>query len=474
MPPRKARFRSRVAALLAGAALLAPLAGGARAQGLAGIPLIRDTEIEEILHRECDPIFEAAGVPNTKIYLVGDKTLNAFTPGGANVFINTGLLQETESPNEIQGVVAHETGHVAGGHIARVGELQKAGMVPMILTMGLGILAAAAGAPDAGAAIMSSSQMMGELGALGYSRETEGRADQAALGFLERAGYSGRGLVDFFDNFRYQEVFDEARRFPFFQSHPISSERIELLRRRVEEQKHYNTTDSAEAIAEHAIMKAKLAAFMDSPTQTFIKYKENDRSFPARYARAIAYYRANETERALGLIDGLLVDNVKNPYLWELKGQVLFEAGRAKEAEEPFQRATELKPNAPLLQILFARALLANDNGKIDQAKVAAAVEHLRAALRVENDNADGWRLIGQAYDMQGQDGQARLAAAEERFSLGDMAQARIFALRARQKLTPNTPEWRRATDIVLVANPTDDDLKALGRENGLAETASR
>ncbi len=472
MQPNKTRSQRRLAALFSGVALLGALAAPAQAQ-MGGIPLIRDTEIEEILHREADGVFAAAGVPNTKIYLVGDKQLNAFTPGGANVFLNTGLIQETETPNELVGVIAHETGHVAGGHIARQGEMQRAGMVPMILTMGLGILAAAAGAPDAAAALLSSSQYFGELGALGYSRETEGRADQAAVGFLETAGVSGRGLVGFFDNFRYMEVFDEARRFPFFQSHPISSNRIELLRRRVEEQKHFNVIDTPEAIAEHAIMKAKLAAFMEAPQQTFIKYKENDPSFPARYARAIAYYRQLDTERALGLIDGLLLEQVTNPYLWELKGQVLFEGGRSKEAEEPFRRSVELKPNAPLLQILLARALLANDSGKIDQAKTADAIAHLQAALRVEEDNSDAWRLMAQAYDAQGKDGQARLASAEERFSLGDMPQARIFALRARQRLTQNTPEWRRATDIVLVSNPTDDDLKALGKDkSGFAEAA--
>jgi predicted Zn-dependent protease len=469
----KARFRRRLAALLSGVSLMGALAAPAQAQAPGGIPLIRDTEIEEIIQREAGPVFAAAGVPNVKVMLVGDRTLNAFTAGGTAIFVNTGLIAETETPGELIGVLAHETGHVAGGHAARVGEMQKAGMVPMLLTMGLGILAAAAGAPDAAAALLSSSQYFGELGALGFSREQEARADQAAVGFLETAQMSGRGLVDFFDNFRYQEVFEESRRYPFFQSHPISSQRIELLRRRIEEQKHYDVIDSPESLAEHAIMKAKLAAFMDPPQQTFIHYKETDTSFPARYARAIAYYRGNDTDRALGLIDGLLVENVKNPYLWELKGQVLFEAGRAREAEEPFRRSVELKPRAPLLQVLLSQALLATDaNGKFDKAKTEEAIDHLKQAIREEGDNTFAWRLMSQAYDAKGEEGQARLAAAEEKFSLGDLPQARIFALRARQRLTQNTPEWRRATDIVLVANPTDDDLKALRRDTGFAEAA--
>ena len=460
--PRKATPRPLSSALFGAAALACALLPVERAFAApAAVPhLIRDTEIEDILHRECDPVFAAAGLnPKTQILIVQDR-INAFTINGQTTAITTDLIEETKTPNELIGVMAHEAGHAAGGHPLRSGEMLRAGLTPMLLTLGLSILAAAAGAPDAAAALALSSGYFGELGALSYSREQESRADQAAVTYLERAHLSGRGLVEFFDTFRYEEVFEQARRFPYFQSHPISSERIELLRRRAEEQPHYSATDPADLVAIHEVMKAKLLAFTQPYQQALIKYPETDTSFPARYARAIALYRQTETERALKAIDALLVEQPQNPYLWELKGQVLFEAGRAKEAEAPHRRSVELKPDAPLLQVNLAQAIIAQEDGK----RADEAIAHLQRALAREDDNAFAWRLMAQAYDAKGDGGAARLATAEERFSVGDLVQARIFALRARELLKRNTPQWRRATDIVLVSRPGQDDLKALGR----------
>jgi predicted Zn-dependent protease len=454
--PLRARFLS----LLIGALAAALLPAAAYAQ--AAPADIRDTEIEAIIRKQAEPIFAAAGLSpgDVKIHIVGDRSLNAFVAQGQQMFLFTGFLQETENPNQMLGVIAHETGHMAGGHLARSGDMTKAAMTPFLLTLGLGILAAAAGAPDAAAALLSSSQYFGTLGALGYSRTQEAAADQAAITYLNRADLSSKGLVDFFDNFRYEEVFSEARRFPFFQSHPISSNRIELLRRRAEEQKAYDKPDSPEALEDHAVMKAKLHGFMEPPAQTFIKYKETDKSFPARYARAIAYYKASETDRAIKAIDALIEERPTDPYLYELKGQVLFESGRTKESEAPHRKSVELMPKAPLLRINLAQSIIAQDDPK----RSDEVIGELQRALAFEKDNAFAWRLMAQAYDAKGDAGQARLAAAEERYSIGDLPQARIFALRAREMLTKDTPEWRRATDIVLVANPSQDELKALSR----------
>jgi len=420
---------------------------------------IRDTEIEEILHRECDPVFAAAGLDPQHMQLdLYQGEMNAFTVSANEEAIATDLIMRTETPNQIVGVMAHETGHAAGGHIERQGENERAGMVPFLLTLGLGVLAAAAGAPGAGAALAGSSSYFGTLGYLGYTRQMEARADQAAVTYLNKAHESPRGLVDFFDAFRYEEVFEDARRFPYFQSHPISSERIELLRRRAEEQPDYNKPDSPEAIAQYQVMKAKLFGFIQPPQQTFMTYPDSDTSFPARYARAIAYYKETETDKAVGLIDGLIADYPNNPYLWELKGQVLFEAGRPKEAEPAHRRSVELKPNAPLLQINLAQSIMAQEDGK----RADEAIAHLQKALAVEKDNAIAWGDMAQAYDAKGDGGQARLASAEARYAIGDMTQARIFAMRAREMLKHDTPEWRRATDIVLTANPSRNDLKAI------------
>lgn len=435
-----------------------------------GVSLIRDTEIEEILRKDSAPIFDAAGIDSktVDILLIGGKDLQAFAaPRTMGVY--TGLILESKTPNELQGVIGHEVAHLAAGHSVRSGEMSRAGMRPFLLTMGLGVLAALAGSPEAAAGLAGSASYFGTLGALGYSREQESRADQAGATLLEKAGISGKGLADFFDNFRYQEVFSEGRRYAYFRSHPLSSDRIEALKRRVEALPSHGKTDSPEAIAEHAIMKAKLEGFLN-PQVAIVKFGETDKSYPARYARAIAYYQLKEPDRALKLIDALLQEQPDNPYLWELKGQVLFEFGRAAEAEQPQRRSVELKPDAPLLRVNLGQTLIALD----DKAKVEEGVGELKKALTQEDDNAVAWRLLAAAYDRQGQDGLARLATAEYNYNVGDMRQARVFAMRAREMLDRSTPQWRRATDIVLASSPDRQDLKDLAREGSISARQAR
>jgi predicted Zn-dependent protease len=207
-----------------------------------------------------------------------------------------------------------------------------------------------------------------------------------------------------------------------------------------------------------------------NPQLAMTKYDEKDASYAARYARSIAYYQLKEPEKALKLIDGMLGEQPNNPYLWELKGQILFEFGRAAEAEEPQRKSVALKPEAPLLRVNLGQTLIALD----DKAKVAEGVVELRKSLTLEEDNAAAWRLLAEAYDKQGQEGLARLATAEYNFATGDNRQALVFAMRAREKLDKNTPEWRRATDIVLVSKPSKDDLKDLAKEGSISTGSIR
>ena len=430
---------------------------------------ILDTEINEILHEECDPVFKAAGLdPKQVTLLLLTHEFNAAAVNNQVIIVGTDLIEKTDNPNELIGVMAHETGHAAGYHAARRGEEEKAGLAPFLLTLGLGILAAAAGAGDAAGALLGSSSYFGQLGAIGYSREQEARADQAAITYLEKSGQSAKGLVDFFREFQYEEVFSEARRFKYFNDHPLSGDRIDLLRRRAEEQPHYNAVDDPEMVAKHEIMKAKLIGFTEPPQTAFFKYRDDDHSFVARYARAIAYYRETETEKALTSIDSLLADYPNNPYIWELKGQVLFESGKPKDAEAAHRHSVELKPDAPLLHVNLAQSIVAEQDPK----RMDDAIVELRRAINLDRDDLDGgdsfaFRLLAEAYDAKGDEGHARLATAEERYSVGDMVQARIFALRARDYLPRNTPEYRRATDIVLTSNPTNDELQRLGQRGG-------
>ncbi len=424
---------------------------------------IRDTEIEGIIHEWSAPVFTAMGLEpsEVEILLINDNDLNAFATRGRIMGLNTGLILRTRSANELLGVVAHEGGHIRNRHTLRDGA-QGAGMQPMLMTMALGALAIAAGSPQAGAVLIGNSQYFGTLSALRYMTHQEGEADNTGARALEAAGESGRGLVSFFENFRSQEVFSDARRFPYFRSHPLSSDRIENLRRFVAEQSNYDREDSPERVAQHALILAKIHAFMDEPNQTLRDYPESDVSLPGRYARSIAWYRDGQTEKALSAVDALLTEQPDNPYFWELKGQILFEEGRPAEAIGSHQRSVELMPDAPLLRINLAHALIeTHDPTRLDQ-----AVAELKRATALEDDNTMAWRLMSQAYAAQGKEGEARLASAEMYFAGGAEVQATQFALRARDMLEPGTAEWTRAMDIVFASGATQQDVDDVDRRN--------
>ena len=444
-------------------AIAAVMVGLAAASPASAQSAIRDTEIEGIIHEWSAPVFTAMGLEpsEVEILLINDNDLNAFATRGRIMGVNTGLILRTRSPNELLGVIAHEAGHIKNRHTLRDGA-QGAAMQPMLMTMALGALALAAGSPQAGAVLLGNSQYFGTLSALRYMTHQEGEADNTGARALENAGESGRGLVNFFENFRSQEVFSDARRFPYFRSHPLSSDRIENLRRFVSEQSNYDRTDSPERVAQHALILAKIHAFMDDPIQTLRDYPESDVSLPGRYARSIAWYRDGQTEKALNAVDALLTEQPDNPYFWELRGQILFEEGRPAEAIGAHRRAVELRPDAPLLRINLAHALIETH----DPANLDPAIAELKRATALENDNTMGWRLLSQAYASQGKEGEARLASAEMYFAAGAEVQATQFALRARDMLDPGTAEWTRAMDIVFASGATQQDIDDVDRRN--------
>ncbi|MBY0564658.1 MAG: M48 family metalloprotease [Hyphomonadaceae bacterium] len=450
---------ARAATAFAAAAMLMLCAAPAAfAQGL-----IRDAEIEDTLRAYTNPLLEAAGLnPNdVDIYIVNDPSINAFVSGGQNIFVHTGLILAADEPNELIGVLAHETGHISGGHLARSREAMNRSMTPMLISIGLGVLAIAAGAPDAGAALISGSQAFGMANFVQHTQAQESAADQAAVEYLEATGQSGRGLISFFnENIRPYE-FMVRRAPPWMMTHPFSSDRVESLRRRVEGGAHLGATDSPENIRRFQFMQAKLVGFIQSQGQTLARYPVSDRSAPARYARAVAYYRVSDLPRARAELESLIAEEPGNPYYQELMGQILFENGRAEESIAYHQRSIELAPGQPLLEINLARAL----NAARGRSGAGEAVALLQRAVAREPDNAFAWRELAQSRDLLGEEALAQLASAEQNFAMGDYAAAVSFAERARRTLPRNTPSFQRANDIVLFAG--NEMRERAARENG-------
>lgn len=413
--------------------------------------LIRDTEIEEILEDFTTPLLGAAGLnaSNVDLYIVNDQSLNAFVTRGQNIFLNTGLILQSETPNQLKGVIAHEAGHIADGRIARSDYSNRSAYGAMLIAAGIGLAAILAGEGQAGAMILGGSTQFGTLEVLSHTRVGESVADQYAAQYLERTEQSGEGLIEFFEKFRYQEVFSAARRYPYFRSHPLSSERIDALREVVAESPYHKKQDSEADQKLLSMAKAKLRGFLDAPQQVFQRYPETDTSDEARYARSVAHFKAADLKSAVKEIDSLIEDYPTNPYFFELKAQMLFESGKSERSIPFAEQALKLKSDAPLFKIALAQALINTSNeGNIDRAIIL-----LKSALQTERDNGSAWYYLSQAYGRQGKEALAKYSIAEQAFGMGDLQRARSFAGRAQEDLTSNTPQYRRAADIVAIAN---------------------
>ena len=380
--------------------------------------------------------------PNSiHIYVVNDDQLNAFVAGGMNLFLNTGLIMASQDPSQLIGVVAHETGHIAGGHLSRRPAEQSKATAEAILATVLGA-AAAVVAPGLGTAIIAGGQNAAQAGLMRFSRGQEEAADQAALTFLDRAGISARGLAEFFHILENQSVLAVSGVPPWLQSHPLTRDRIRFVEAHAAS--HPVRALPAGWAEAHARMVAKLKGFLNDPRQVLREYKDDD-SVPGRYARAIAHYRLPELDLALQEVDALIAEHPKDPYFHELKGQMLFENGRIEAAIPPYREAVRLAPDAALLQIGLARTLIETEK----PADGSEAIRYLKEALQRENDNALAWRLLGVAQGRNGQPGLSDLAFAEYALRVGKPDDARLYAKRAENKIEPSDPAWLRLQDLL-------------------------
>ncbi len=409
--------------------------------------IIRDAEIENNIRVWATPIFTAAGLDPqaVHIYIINDPTLNSFVAGGQNLFMNTGTLLRADRPNEIIGIMAHETGHIAGGHLARFQEEMHDATIKAIIAMAVGAVAGIAGhgSGDTVGAGMAAGEGVGLRSYLSFSVAQEASADQAAMKFLDATHQSAQGLLDFFTILEQEEFLSAQRQDPYLRTHPLTSQRIEYIRLHVAQSPWSKAPDPPQWVANFNIIKAKLGAFLNAPGDTLAQYKADDTSVPARYARAIAYYRIPQLKDALAIIDGLIHDYPDNPYFYELKGQMLFENGHVDEAVAPYEKAVELKPNTPLLRIEAAQVELETNN----PALLPKALSKLADAVHFENDNPDAWHFLAIAYGRSNNLGMAALALAEEGMANGNYKTAGEQADRAMKTLPPG-PDRQRAQDI--------------------------
>ncbi len=412
--------------------------------------ILRDAETEMLLREMANPLVAAAGLDprNVDVVLVGDNSLNAFVAGGQAVYLHSGLIEAASSAEEVQGVIAHELGHITGGHVINEGGAKAATGISL-LSLLLGGLAAAAGAGDAAMGVMMAGQQAALGKFLAFTRSQEASADAAGASYLSKAGISGRGSIAFFkklQNLEFRHGYTRTLDSEFYRTHPFTGDRIATLQDSYAQDPAWNTPADPALEARFQRVKAKLMGYMQEPKRTLQVYPEGMAGVPARYARAYAWHKDAYLDKAMVEADALLAAAPDDPFFLELKGQILLEAGRPRDALAPLRRATELTGNQPLIATTFGHALLASE----DPVLLAEAERVLRAAVSRDRENPFAWYQLGVVYGQNGDTPRARLASAEQQALVLNYPQALQNAQAAEASLPKGSPDWLRAQDIAM------------------------
>ncbi len=415
---------------------------------LSGRGIARDAETELFLSEMTTPIVNVANLNSSSVdlYLFNDNSVNAFVTCGQKIFVNTGLIMEFDDPSMLRGVLAHETGHIAGAHLARSDIALKKAQAPMIIGLLLGIGAAVAGGDsDAVQGILLGSQQIAQGMVAKYSRGQEAAADQAAFQYLEKLGLSSKGMIDVLYNFADQEALSARNQSSRVRSHPISRQRIMALENQAIKSKFYNQRDSLELTYRYNMIRAKLEGFLKRPDDIIRKYEKNDSDY-AIYASSVALYRKALTDKAIDKINILIDKYPTNPWYYELKGQILYESGKIKPSIEPYEKAVKFSTGHPLLNIALASAYLALNDKEYD----IKAQNLLNNVIKKDQKNSYAWFQLAIAEARLGNIGKADLYSAERYFVLGDVNLASFHAKRSKNNLKDNGPLLMRAEDIIL------------------------
>jgi predicted Zn-dependent protease len=446
MKGRMARLPSLLRTFLALALSFALFARPAMAQ-----QILRDTETEAFLSDISAPLIKAANMDprNVQVFIINDPEINAFVAGGQYVWIHSGLIANADSANQLQGVIAHELGHIEGGHVIRSAEGIKEATGITLLSLVLGAAAIAAGGAEAGMGILGAGQQAALGKYLAFSRAQESSADLAGARYLSSAGISGRGSIEFFKKLQNQEYRlaipqDDS----YGRTHPLSGERIAVLGEVYQKDAAWQKPDDPALEERFRRIKAKLVGFVSDPAQTLRQYPESDQSIPAHYARAYAWHKSAYPDKALAETQALVAAKPHDPYFLELDGQVLLESGRPADAIPPLREAVQRSGNAPLIAALLGHALIATE----DPSHYAEAETVLRNAIARDRENPDAWYQLGVVYEQRGDQPRAALATAERYQMQGADAMALRSAEAALNGLKEGTPDWLRAQDIAMVS----------------------
>ena len=430
--------------------MLALLLTFAAARPAAAQTALRDSETELLFRDISAPLISAAGLDkSTNVVLLNDPEINAFVAGGQTVYVQSGLLLAADDVTQLQGVIAHELGHVAGGHIIRMHGGAKEAQGISIATMVLGALAMAAGAGDAAMGIMMAGQRAAMGRFMAFTRTQESSADSAGAKYLSAAGITGKGSIEFFKKLQNQEYRLTAQlpEDSYDRTHPLSRERITALLNVYQKDPAWNRPADPALEARFQRVKAKLLGFVN-PRMATTRYPESDRSVPAHYGRAYAYHVGAYPDKALAEAEALLKTHPDDPFFLELKGQILLESGKPAEAIAPLREATARAGDQPLIAAMLSHALIATEKRE----NFIEAKQVLKAAINRDNQNPFAWYQLGIIYDREGDLPRAALATAERNNLEGNPKLALASAEMALKGIPQGSPDYLRAQDIAMVS----------------------
>jgi predicted Zn-dependent protease len=424
-----------------------------RSADAAGPPVfIRDAEIEAIITQFTAPLFTAAGLDPSavRVYIVKDDTINAFVAGGMNIFVFSGLLLKAERPAQLIGVIAHETGHIRGGHLARRFDALRAATIEAIVACILGIGAAAGSGQGGAASACAVGSGIGQASLLAFSRTQEASADQAGLEFLDATHQSARGLLEFFQILGKQESLLTEQQDPYLRTHPLTQSRIDAVTEHVAHSPYSNVPDRPEFVAGFKRIQAKLRGYTEPIADVLRRYPESDNSLESRYARSIAYAQPGQAnlKKAIALADSLIAEFPQDPYFQENKAEILLKSANQAQPSLPYyEAAAAALPKSPMILFELAVAQLAIG----DPSLVKKSITELETVVRIEPKNGSAWHQLCIAYGTDGQEAMASLACASEAANSSSKRacrQAKEQARRAMEGLPEGSPAWLRAQDI--------------------------
>lgn len=414
--------------------------------------LIRDAEVEHTLRMMASPIFKSAGIPpeSVKIFILNDDSINAFVAGGLNMFVHTGLILNAETPDMLLGVMAHETGHMAGAHLSQLSAASEHASIGALISTIIGAAATIGGAGEAGGAIITAGQNTALRSLLSHYRGNEQQADQAGISYMEANGYSPRGMLRMFEVLRRSEQQHVGAPDPYLRTHPLTSDRIATMRSAVDDSPTADA-DTPETIKRwHARSVAKLYAFLEQPEKVLQRYQSpiatasNGEKEAVHLARAVAFFRKLDMVQALKEAEALIALS-PDGFAYDLKGQLLFETGRVDEAIVAYEKANQLAGSNALLLTDLAKCYLAKETDVL-LPKAKAALE--KAAL-LDDANATTFRLLAIVQGKQGHMGESYLAQAREAALQNNPQQTVVYAKRAKAALPASSPARLQAEDLL-------------------------